>query len=113
MPRAVDERHVSHEEHRASAEFAFQGIRLLTAIRSEALRRWAFEALKQFGVGITQLDGDVSDFLFLVLDRLIPLGRVFTYVDSGDGLHKGRLSVRDMANRPNVLGGLPRDDLRR
>ena len=113
MARAVDEGHVSHEEHRAAAMDADALVRLLTAVRGKAGWCRAFQALKQFGVGITQLDGDISDFLFLVLDRLISLGRVFTYVDSGDGLHKGRLSVRDVANCPDVLGGLPRDDLRR
>lgn len=49
------------------------------------------------GVGIAELDGDVS--LQLVLE---PDG-----VDAGQSFHDGRLSVSDMTDGADVDGGLP------
>ena len=115
MTWAVDEGHVSHEEHGALADLAVDSVFLLAAVSSKALGRRTFEALKQFSIGVAQLDRDVANFFFLVFNRLkIPLRRVFiTYVYSGDGLNEGRFAVSDMTDRADILSRLSGDNLGR
>lgn len=59
-------------------------------------------AFVNLGVGITQLDGDISDQLVLETDSLY----------TRDSLDHGRLSVSDMTNRSDVDSCLSRDNLR-
>lgn len=72
----------------------------LKACRARALR---IVALVDLGVGITQLDGDISLQLVLETDGL----------DLGDGLDDGRLPVSDVANGTDVDGGLAGNNFRR
>lgn len=76
---------------------------LLTAVASVAARTRACSviALVDLGVGVTQLDGDVTDQLVLESNCL----------DTGDGLDDGGLSVSDMTNSTNVDGGLSGNNL--
>ena len=55
------------------------------------------------GVGVTQIDGDVSLELVLESDR----------VHAGKGLDDRRLAVSDVADGSDVDGGLTADDFRR
>ena len=66
MTWAIDKRDVSHQEELRLAELAFSIILLVGAIRLVGLWSWAFGALVQLGVGISELDGDVSDFFLLM-----------------------------------------------
>lgn len=76
---------------------------LLTAVASVAARTRACSviALVDLGVGVTQLDGDVTDQLVLESNCL----------DAGNGLDDGGLSVSDMTNGTNVDGGLSGNNL--
>lgn len=78
---------------------------LLTSVASVATRTRArgVVALVDLGVGVSQLDGDVSDQLVLESNGL----------DAGDGLDDGGLSVSDVADGANVDGGLASNNLRR
>ena len=88
---------MSHQLHLAIASWAFGCVLLLGAIRSETVRSRALGAFVKLCVGVSELDGDVSDLLLVMLDC----------VDSGDSPHKSGLSVRNMANSSNINGRLP------
>ena len=72
MTRAIDERDVSHEEESAAAASVLTGllIRSLRAEREVALRRLTLKALVKLSVGVTELDGDVTNLLLLMLNGL-------------------------------------------
>jgi hypothetical protein len=61
---------MSHQEQLRLAVFAFGIILLGRAIRLEALWRWALGALVELGIGVSKLDGDVSDLLLLMSHSL-------------------------------------------
>ena len=89
----------------ACAAFSLAGrVDLLLALvasvtcRSRAL--WVI-ALINLRVGVSKLDGDISDQFVLESNRL----------HTGDGLDHSRLAVGDMADGTNIDGGLPRNDL--
>ena len=69
---AIDERHVSHEEERAAAARVLASLFVgrLGAEGKVALRRLTLEALVELSVGVTELDGNVTDLLLLMLNGL-------------------------------------------
>lgn len=76
---------------------------LLTAVASVAARTRACSVitLVDLGVGVTQLDGNVTDQLVLESNCL----------DTRNGLDDGGLSVSDMTNGTDVDGGLSSNNL--
>jgi hypothetical protein len=110
---AIDERDVSHQKQFCFAVFALGLVLLRRPIGLEAFRSWTFRALVELGVGVTKLNGDVSDFLFLMPYSLLNQNDKKTrdtYVDSGDGSHQGGFTVGHMADSTDVLGSLSRND---
>ena len=89
----------------ATASFALAGRvdLLLALVTPEASRPGALRvvALVDLGVGITQLDGDISDQLVLETNSL----------DTRNGLDHGGLSVSDVADGSDVDGCLAGDNL--
>jgi hypothetical protein len=66
----VHETNVSQEEEGGLAMFA-EGVVLLAAfVGLEALGRGALGAAVEFGVGVTQFDGDLTDLLLVVANCL-------------------------------------------
>jgi hypothetical protein len=104
---AVDERDVALQPVFASTAITLtRRVHLFLAlVRPVACRARAFRvvALVDFGVRVTELDGDVPLEFVLEADSL----------NTGDGLDDRTLSVGDVANRADVDGGLAGDNLGR
>jgi len=69
----------------------------------EAIRAGTFGALVDFGVGVPEVDCDVSDLFVLEFDSM----------DAGDGFDYSGFTMCDMSNCADVDGGLSADDVRR
>ena len=95
MAGAVDKGQVTPESVRDASVFKDVWVRR-SSRGVEASLLGELVALVDLGVGIAQLNGDVS--LQLVLET--------HSLHSGDGLDDCGLAVRDVSNRSNIDGGL-------
>jgi len=68
---AIHERDVAHKEELVLAMLALCSVLLIALIGLVALRSRADCAPVEFAVSITQLDGNLTDFLLLMLDGLL------------------------------------------
>ena len=66
VTRAVDKGDVSHQEQRFSSLWAYCIVLLVRAECEVGMLVVAVETLVEFGIGITQFDGDVSNLLLQV-----------------------------------------------
>jgi len=91
---AIDERHMAHKHQVCIAALigTLDVVSLRGTERCPALRCLTIRALVKFGIGVTQLDCNVTEFL----------AEMTNSIGAGDGSDKRRLAVSDVANSSNI-----------
>jgi hypothetical protein len=94
---------MSHELHNFFTVLTFGFIGLVTSVTLKTLGSWTGFTFKDFGIGVSQLDSDISNFLISETDSLHP----------GNSFHDSRFTVGNMTDSTDVLGCLTRNDFKR